>query len=103
MIAASSIRDELSGHQVENDWPELVEAWDVEVGYDATGDPAVWVWVVLRDDAMTKALPAQTRDALQERVREVVHRAVASTDVMVYVRFRSVTEHQAIAGKNVAR
>ncbi|MBZ0252895.1 MAG: hypothetical protein K8I02_06095 [Candidatus Methylomirabilis sp.] len=73
--------------------PAAVESWQVEVGPDATGDDAVWVWVVLRDENQG----SDARAALRDRVRSEVERVETPKPKWVYVRFRGASEVEAEA------
>jgi hypothetical protein len=97
-----TIRDQLAQHRDQLPFPAAIAGWDVEVGRDATGDDAVWVWVVLHDELVDKVWPIQTRDELRERVRGIVRSAAAPTEVQVYVRFRSESEHKGMVGEDWA-
>ena len=100
MIANTTIHEQLVQRRGEFPFPAAIAGWDVKVGRDATGDDAVWVWVVLHDDLVDQVWPLQTRDELRDRVREIVRNAAVPTEVQVYVRFRSESEHKGIAGEN---
>lgn len=100
MIANSAIRDQLSKRREE--FPSAIAGWDVRVGRDSTGDDAVWVWIVLRDELVEEMWPFQTRDELRRRVREIVRNAAEPKEVQVYVRFRSESEHRGIVGEDWA-
>jgi hypothetical protein len=67
--------------------PAPVSAWEVETGPDATDDPAVWVWVILRDEDVDFETRSRLRDMVRKQVRD-------QTDdgSWVYVRFRSAAE-----------
>lgn len=67
--------------------PAPVAAWQIETGPDSTNDPAVWVWAILRDDDVD----FDTRHLLRRMIRERV-RKEAGPEVLVYVRFRTVSE-----------
>ena len=72
------------------DLPADVVSWEVEVGPDATQEPAVWVWATLAEDTVD----APTRAAVRDRVREAV-RGVNGGEEWVYVRFRVASESAA--------
>ena len=67
--------------------PAEVSSWEVEVGPDATDDPAVWVWVMLTHEGVD----FQTRSRLREIVRDRVMHETADGS-WVYVRFRTASE-----------
>ncbi len=68
--------------------PAVVQAWDVEVGADATDEEAVWVWVTLRDEDLNR----QTREQFRGLVRNAVRQRTSDSPPWVYVRFRGVSE-----------
>lgn len=100
MLAPTTIHDQLARHSGDLPFPAAIAGWDVKVGRDATGDEAVWVWVVLRDEFVDQIWPLQTRDEVRDRVREIVRNAAAPTEVQVYVRFRSESEHKGVVGQD---
>lgn len=103
MLQQATIRDSLDSHRERMPFPAAIAGWDIQVGRDATGDDAVWVWVVLHDDLVDQVWPLQTRNELRERVRGLVRDAAAPAEVQVYVRFRSETEQRSIAGEDWPR
>ena len=66
--------------------PVPVRSWHVETGADATGDPAIWVWVTLDDH-----VELGTRDQIREQVRHTIQRMDEDAP-WVYVRFRTASE-----------
>lgn len=70
------------------DLPASVQAWDVEVGADATGEEAVWVWVTLRDEDLNR----QTRERFRDLVRNAIRQQTSDAPPWVYVRFRGASE-----------
>lgn len=67
-----------------------VAAWRIETGPDATGDPSVWVWVILESDVRD----FKPLGDFRERVRSAVLK-VAPEAQHAYVRFRTVQEESA--------
>lgn len=67
--------------------PAPVRSWKVEIGEDATGENAVWVWAVLDDADLTR----EVRNQISERIEGAVYRLVPNAS-FVYVRFRAVSE-----------
>ena len=102
MIEQATIRSNLNAHRDEMPFPAAIAGWDIQVGRDSTGDDAVWVWVVLHDDLVDQVWPLQTRDELRQRVRQLVVDASRPSDVQVYVRFRSESEHRGVVGEDWA-
>ena len=78
----AAIRSVLEGMP---DLPTEVRGWRVEVGLDATDDPAVWIWALVeRDDAAPQAL-RQLKDMARKAVRD-------TTDLWPYVLIRGADE-----------
>ncbi len=75
--------------------PEGVEGWRVEMGSDATGDPAVWVWLSVEDDVLDK-MDSKARESIRDIVTSGIQKKLIGqygTSVpWVYVRFRGVSE-----------
>lgn len=67
--------------------PTPVSSWRVEVGPDATDDPAVWVWAMLEHEDVDFG----TRSQLRSMVREAVRNETDGTH-WAYVRFRGASE-----------
>ena len=70
--------------------PMPLEAWHIESGPDWSGDPAVWVWILLRE---TNA-PDPDIDNLFE-LQNIVHERVSDLvddDSFVYVRIGDVSD-----------
>ena len=70
------------------DLPASVQTWDVEIGADATGDEAVWVWVTLQEEDLNR----QTREQFRSLVRNAVRQQTSNSPLWVYVRFRGASE-----------
>lgn len=99
MLRSSTIHDGLSAIRHEVPVHDAIADLDVEVGHDWTGDDAVWIWVVFRDDHMAHAWSTENRDALRDRIRDLVRAVARPAEVQVYVRFRSETEHRGVIGE----
>lgn len=70
---------------------EDVERFEFRSGTDSVGDPAVWVWAVLRVDASEEEVWSwenrqQIRFRIQDELRE------AGVPGWVYIRFRGTDE-----------
>lgn len=63
---------------------------DVETGPDADGEPAVWVWVVIKADAGEEAWTWENRERIRAQVRQGLENAGVSE--WVYVRFQDAAE-----------
>jgi len=65
----------------------------IESGKDQTGDPALWVWLILREAAFRK----NARPALRQ-MEEAVRRRVSSVDPSIwpYIRFRTDAEQREV-------
>jgi hypothetical protein len=75
-------------------FPREVLTWDIEFGTDSTGDPALWLWIILEDGAANDvefaALTAGIRDQIRRALRD------AHIESWPYVRFRTASEEQEI-------
>ena len=71
--------------------PAEVRSWLVEVGEDAAGEPAVWVWAILRDDT-EEDWEFPKLEEIREKVSEAVRRSLHESPPWVYVRFRGESE-----------
>lgn len=67
-----------------------VERLDFETDVDSTGQPALWVWVVLRQGAPETAWSWDNRERIRTRVIETLKDKGVSD--WVYVRFRRADE-----------
>lgn len=73
--------------------PSYVESWDLRADTDSTGDPAVYVWLIVRDEeAKSPAFPQHARE-----LREIVFRLIseATPERWPYVTFRSRSDRDA--------
>lgn len=81
--------------QVHASLPAWVRDLRVETGLDASGDPAAWVWVEMEDAATTdegfSRRIRQVKSLLENALRTI------SPDRWPYVRFRTVSEQQAMS------
>lgn len=69
--------------------PGWVRAISTETGLDATGDAAVWIFVVVDETPLDRLWPAWL--TFRETLREAVERA-SSSDVITYIRMRDEVE-----------
>lgn len=69
--------------------PDALAGFELRQGLDSTEDPAVWVYVIVRDDKI-EALWSDW-DQLRERIREAVSE-VAGDQVITYVRMWAESE-----------
>jgi hypothetical protein len=75
-------------------FPDFVQTWDHEFGRDSTGEPAVWIWVVVDDDAPDDATFTTTTTRLQREIHRALDRA--GLDRWPYVRFRTFSEQKSL-------
>jgi hypothetical protein len=80
---------------VSSEFPDFVAGFHHELGEDSSGEPAVWVWVVVNDDAAGE----QDFDARAAIVRDRIQQAVLQADVKrwAYVSFRAAAEQRTIS------
>ena len=67
-----------------------VERLDFQSGPDSEGEPANWIWVVLRADAPKEAWSWDNRQLIRSKVIDEVQKA--NVPGWVYVRFRDEDE-----------
>jgi hypothetical protein len=80
---ARAIQDILKGRP----WPPAVKGFELEFGEDSTGDPAVWVWLMIDDDVSP---PAEKIKELGRFRRGLVSAIMdAGLSHWPYVRFRT--------------
>lgn len=75
--------------------PRGVEAWEIKTGADATGDPAVWVWVKIRDEVLDKmdgARREKVRNLISAGIRKKTTGQFGMNAPWVYVRFLGSSE-----------
>jgi hypothetical protein len=77
--------------------PDTVRDLSYRLDVDASGAPAVWVWVVVDDAAASSrdfpAVAAGIRDAIRNALQQ------AGIDRWPYVRFRTRSEQAEVAGE----
>ena len=87
LASTADIRAEL---EQLTDLPAPVHGWLVEVGLDATDNPAVWVWALIESD--------DYEPDRMTRLKTMVHDAVRNTfGLWAYVLVRGVDETEATA------
>ena len=78
--------------------PDAVLGVSHRLDEDATGTPAVWVWVVVDDAAVASrnfsSVAAEIRDTIRDALQH------AGVDRWPYVRFRTRSEEAEIAGQS---
>lgn len=75
--------------------PRGIENWHVETGSDATGDPAIWVWISVQDemlDQMDTAKREEIRDIVSSEIQKKLVGSYGTSIPWVYVRFRGASE-----------
>jgi hypothetical protein len=80
-------------------FPDYVRDHAIRVGEDWTGDPGVWVWVVIRDEYSGWKFPEPVTD-LVERVHTVLRRA--GIERFPYVSMRTETEQKELEASAVS-
>lgn len=75
--------------------PDFVHDVACTLDVDATGDPAVWIWVILSDEKTQGDAFAEST----EQIRELIWTAFNKAQIArwPYIRFRSASE-QAVLG-----
>jgi Cu/Ag efflux pump CusA len=78
---------------IQGQLPAEVQSWIVETGPDSTGDDAVWVWAILRDeDVEQPATRTNIREKVWEEVRKASSKSIDDSAPWVYVHFRGASE-----------
>lgn len=88
-VALQRLLDHLEAHK-----PAGVQRYVVRVGEDATGDPAVWVWVILEGPWPGYDEREKLLQALREQVGQVWQ--PGAEPPLVYVYFRSADEQREV-------
>ena len=83
-VSAADIQETL---QALRGLPTPVSSWQVETGFDATDDPAVWVWAWLEKDKVDR----RSLSDLRAKIRDAIHEQVPER-VWVYTRFPRASE-----------
>ena len=73
------------------DSPRVVRI-ELEEGFDSTGDPALYIWVLLADDTPDEEQTWQKVREIRRIIRETLHDA--QEERWPYVRFRTESEHR---------
>ena len=77
--------------------PDTVQDVSYRLDVDASGMPAVWVWVVVDDDAPSRpdfpAMAADIRDSIRNALQQ------AGIERWPYVRFRTRSEEAELTGE----
>lgn len=87
LVIGKKLQRELAGRL-----PEWVREFRMESGPDSTGDPGVWIWVVLDDEATDRSRFAENNRTVRKLIFDAAEEA--SIDRWPYIRFRSVSEQQ---------
>lgn len=69
-------------------FPAEIQGLEIEIGDDFAGDPAVWIWVVLRDEDFVR----ETRSTIRERLKQLIRDLSPTGDLWAYVSFRTASE-----------
>ncbi|MBI5853574.1 MAG: hypothetical protein HZB39_21405 [Planctomycetes bacterium] len=63
-----------------------------KIGTDSTGDPAVWIWIILKDASLPRAWSFESREKLRQWAKQTVRSA--GIEDLTYVSFRTESEQQ---------
>jgi hypothetical protein len=88
---AQKVREVLEGV----DFPPGVVTWEYEIGADATGDPAVWIWLFVDEDVVQRKEVSRVTTAAREMIRDAL--SAAGIARWPYVRARTVAEQRALS------
>lgn len=73
--------------------PDKILGWWYELGSDAYGDPGVWVWLLIPDEAVAKEPLDQLLD-MSEKIGDAIRR---DGRYWPYFNLMSKSEHEALA------
>jgi hypothetical protein len=76
--------------------PETVVDLKHEFGIDSSGEPAVWIWVVLQDAVAGRPTFFSETQEIRERIKSVLRREGVRR--WPYIRFRTASEQQSLNG-----
>ena len=74
--------------------PRHVSRVVTRIGPDSTGDPAVWIWIILKDTSLAEAWARSNREELRRWAERAVRKA--GIDHWAYITFRTETEQLAL-------
>ncbi len=87
-------------HTLAEDWvPDFVVRYDCEVGTDSTGDPAVWVWLIVTDEATKDDRVFQSLGPLRNAIMQSLR--ARGVDSWVYLSVRTVSEQGELLADSV--
>jgi hypothetical protein len=75
-------------------FPDFVLGFDYELGADSMGDPAVWIWVLVKDEAANRADLTASSTEMERRIREALN--AAGSTRWPFVRLRTASEQRAL-------
>lgn len=87
---AFRVGKQLEKHFAHEPLPEYVRGLRFETDDDAQGDPAIWIWVEIDDNAATPTEFAENTSVVRERIQDLLRRDVPG--IWPYVRFRTSSE-----------
>lgn len=80
-------------HAVGRVIPDYVDHVEYTLDADATGDPAVWIYIILKDEVVKDASFFDRAETVRQAVVEALNGV--DTHRWPYVHFTSVSEHAA--------
>jgi hypothetical protein len=86
---ARAIGDILQAHP----WPVPVKGFELEFGEDSTGDPAVWIWLMIADDEQPSSQKMRELSQFRREVQSAITAAGVSRWLHVRFRARQHSEH----------
>lgn len=92
---ADTIKAKLTGLALAEQ--SAIADWDVTVGSDSTGDPAVWVFVIVRDDRLADFEP--TWNDARWRIKGAVSEVAPEAFTYVRMQLESEVEHPMAANR----
>jgi hypothetical protein len=74
-------------------FPDFVVDYDAQFGLDHTGDPAIWVWFIVTDEAAEDDRIVDSLPLLRTKIYEILA-AKGVGDRLAYINFRTLTEQE---------
>ncbi|MEB3232823.1 MAG: hypothetical protein VKJ64_17565 [Leptolyngbyaceae bacterium] len=94
----SSAAVEIAIEKLRTELPESVKRLHYELGFEAEGEPAVWLWVVFKDADIETQWTLENRTEIRQQATQLFRET--GIPHWVYVRFRSESEDKQLPASN---
>ena len=96
------ILDEYAAYPIlkQAELPDIVTDFAIRAGLDSTGDPGVWVWAIIKDEAADPEFRKQVAE-----VRRQADDALQDADIgrWPYISFRTESEQHELEAEELSR